>query len=158
VKSSSNVMFFLAILIPAWVHAAPVQYIEFSDGSRVRAEVISLDEGVYTLRSEMLGEMRIPADRIKSISTQELAGTAAAPGLPTQAQINSMRESLLQNPNTLAKIQSLQNDPLVKEILGDEAAMRAINSGDLETLINDPRFKALMEHSAVREITQGDSF
>ena len=157
-KSSSNVMFFLAILIPAWVHAAPVQYIEFSDGSRVRAEVISLDEGVYTLRSEMLGEMRIPADRIKSISTRELAGTAAAPGLSTQAQINSMRESLLQNPNALAKIQSLQNDPLVKEILSDEAAMRAINSGDLETLSNDPRFKALMEHSAVREITQGGSF
>ena len=157
-KSSSNVMFFLAILIPAWVHAAPVQYIEFSDGSRVRAEVISLDEGVYTLRSEMLGEMRIPADRIKSISTRELAGTAAAPGLSTQAQINSMRESLLQDPNALAKIQSLQNDPLVKEILSDEAAMRAINSGDLETLSNDPRFKALMEHSAVREITQGGSF
>ena len=157
-KSSSSVMFLVAILIPAWVHAAPVQYIEFSDGSRVRAEVISLDEGVYTLRSEMLGEMRIPADRIKSISTRELAGTAAAPGLSTQAQINSMRESLLQNPNTLAKIQSLQNDPLVKEILSDEAAMRAINSGDLETLINDPRFNALMEHSTVREITQGDSF
>lgn len=157
-KYSSNVMFFLAILIPAWVHAVPVQYIEFSDGSRVRAEVISLDAGVYTLRSEMLGEMRIPADRIKSISTQELAGTAAAPGVSTQAQINSMRESLLQNPGTLAKIQSLQNDPLVKEILSDEAAMRAINSGDLETLTRDPRFKALMEHSTVREITQGGSF
>ena len=157
-KSSSSVMFLVAILIPAWVHAAPVQYIEFSDGSRVRAEVISLDDGVYTLRSEMLGEMRIPADRIKSISTRELAGTAAAPGLSTQAQINSMRESLLQDPNALAKIQSLQNDPLVKEILSDEAAMRAINSGDLETLTNDPRFKALMEHSTVREITQGGSF
>ena len=157
-KPSSNVLFLLAILIPAWAHAVPVQYIEFGDGSRVRAEVISLDEGVYTLRSETLGEMRIPADRIKSISTQELASTAAAPGSSMQAQINSMRESLLQNPNALAKIQSLQNDPLVKEILSDEATMRAINSGDLETLINDPKFNALMEHSTVREITQGDSF
>ncbi len=157
-KYSCNMLLFLAIFIPAWAHAAPAQYIEFRDGSRVRAEVISLDEGIYTLRSEMLGEMRIPADRIKSISAQELAGTATAPGLSTQARINTVRESLLQNPNALAKIQSLQNDPLIKEILSDEVAMRAINSGDLETLSNDPRFKALMEHSTVREITQGGSF
>jgi hypothetical protein len=102
--------------------------------------------------------MRIPADRVKSISTQELASTAAAPGSSTQVQINSMRESLLQNPNALAKIQSLQNDPLVKEILSDEATMRAINSGDLETLRNNPKFQALMEHSTVREITQDGSF
>ena len=157
-KSSSNVLLLLAILIPAWAHAAPVQYVEFSDGSRLRAEVISLDKGTYTLRSESLGEMRIPADRINSISTEELAGTAATPGLSNQAQINSLRESLLQDPNATAKIQSLQNDPLVQDILSDEAVMRAINSGDLETLINDPKFKALMEHSTVREITQGGSF
>jgi hypothetical protein len=152
-----NLQFLLVFLIPALTHAAPVQYIDFNDGSRVRAEVISLDEGVYTLRSEMLGEMRIPADRIKSISSQELANTAAAPDLSTQAQVNSIREALIQDPNAMANIQSLQNDPLVTDILNDEAVMRAINSGDLETLINDPKFKALMEHSTVREITQGDS-
>lgn len=157
-KPSSNILFLLAILIPVWAHAVPVQHIEFSDGSHVRTEVISLDDGVYTLRSETLDEIRIPADRIKSISTQKLTSTAADPGSSTQAQITSMRESLLQNPNTMAKIRSLQNDPLVRDILSDEAAMRAINSGDLETLSNNPKFKALMEHSTVREITQGGSF
>jgi len=157
VKSSPCLLFLLAVLVPAWALAAPVQHIEFSDGSRVRAEVISLDKGIYTLRSETLGELRVPADRIRSISTRELAGTAAAPGSPTQAQINSMSESLLQNPNTMAKIQSLQNDPLIMDILSDETVMRAINSGDLEALANNPKFKALMENSTVREITQGGS-
>lgn len=157
-KPPSNTLFLLPFLISAWAHAAPVQYIEFSDGSRVRAEVISLDEGTYTLRSETLGEIRIPADRINSISTRGLASTTTAPGLSSQTQINSMRELLLQDPNAMANIQSLQNDPLVKDILNDEAAMRAINSGDFETLINDPRIKSLMEHSTVREITQGGNF
>lgn len=54
----------------------------------------------------------------------------------------------------MAKIETLQNDPLVKDILNDEATMRALNAGDLDTLMNDPKIKALMEHSTVQDLTR----
>lgn len=55
----------------------------------------------------------------------------------------------------MVKIESMQNDPLVKDILNDAATMRAINTGDVSTLMNDPKIKALMEHSTVRDLSQG---
>lgn len=145
-------LLFLCAWIPALAGAGPARNIELVDGSVVRAEVISLEQGVYTLRSGGLGEMRIPAAQVKSITT---------PGAPTAAypagnvQIDDIRRSLAQDPNAIGSIQTLQNDPLVRSILNDEATMRAIQAGDLDRLMNDPKIKALMAHPTVREITQG---
>jgi ubiquinone biosynthesis protein Coq4 len=116
--------------------------------------VISLDQGIYTLRSDTLGQIQIPAAKIESISTREQANTLRAPAQSGSTDIDDLRESLAQDPDTMGKIQTLQNDPLVKDILNDEATMRAINAGDLTTLMNDPKIKALMEHSTVQDITR----
>ena len=146
------IVLFAAVSVEA--SAGPAQDIALTDGSIVRAEVISLDRGIYTLHSDTLGQIQIPATKIKSIAARERASTAGAPAPSGRANIDDVRESLAQDPQTMDKIQTLQHDPLVKDILNDEATMRAINAGDLGTLMNDPKIKALMEHSTVREITR----
>jgi hypothetical protein len=151
-NQACKLLLLIAALAPLPVTAGPTQNVELTDGSRVRAEVISLDQGVYTLRSESLGEIRIPAARIRSISAGDLTTTAAT--APESAQIDQIRRSLAQDPNIMGDIQSLQNDPLVKDVLNDEVTMRAIQAGDLDTLMNDPKIKALLAHPTVREITQ----
>jgi hypothetical protein len=155
-NQACKLLLLVGALIPVSVTAGPVQNVELSDGSRVRAEVISLDQGVYTLRSESLGKIRIPATRIRSISAGDVTSTAAtAPTASENAQIDEVRRSLAQDPNIMGNIQTLQNDPLVKDVLNDEATMRAIQAGDLDTLMNDPKIKALLAHPTVRGITQG---
>ncbi len=81
--------------------------------------------------------------------------TASDPTRSHTAQIDSVRDSLIQDPDAMSKIEALQNDPLVKNILNDETTMRAIQAGDLDSLMNDPKIKALMENSTVQEITTG---
>jgi hypothetical protein len=144
-----------AVLAPSLVPADGVQDIELVDGSRVRAEVVSLEQGVYRLRSDSLGEIRIPAAEIKSITRRQMGTTASDPTRSHTAQIDSVRDSLIQDPDAMSKIEALQNDPLVKNILNDETTMRAIQAGDLDSLMNDPKIKALMENSTVQEITTG---
>jgi hypothetical protein len=153
--NAARTLLLLAALLPALVQAGPQQDIELTDGSVVRAEVIALDHGIYSLRSDSLGEIKIPAAKINSITKRSLAaGTAAAAGAD-RAQLDELRQSLVRDPATLGKIESLQNEPVVKDILNDEQTMRAIHAGDLDALMNDPKIKALMEHSTVQEITQG---
>lgn len=141
-------------LIPALACAGSAQDIELADGSIVRAEVVSLNDGTYTLRSSSLGEMHIAASKIKSISTPQRTNAAAISPSASSANIETIRKSLIEDPNSMAKIESLQNDPLVKDILNDEATMRALNAGDLSTLMDDPKIKALMEHSTIRDLSQ----
>ena len=149
-----KMLLLVTILASAAVAAGPVRDIALTDGSVVSAEVISLDNGIYTLRSDTLGDMQIPAAKIESIATREQTSTASASEPSANANIESLREAFVQDPNTMVKIQMLQNDPLVMDILNDEATMRAINAGDLGTLMNDPKIKALMDHSTVQEITR----
>ena len=140
-------------LTPEICLAAPVQDIELIDGSIVRAEVISLRNETYTLRSDSLGDLQIPATKIKSISASGHSISDKNSAAASAVNIDSIRKSIVKNPNAMAKIEALQNDPLVKNILNDEATMRALNAGDLNTLMNDPKIKALMRHSTIHDLT-----
>ncbi len=149
-------IFFIAVslLTTAAVQAGPMQDIELSDGSVVRAEVVSMDNGSYVLRSETLGRIEMPAAKIRSISSGKAPAQASSLS-PNTVQIDGIRKSIINDPEAMNKIQSLQGDPVVQNILNDADTMRAISAGDLGTLMNDPKIKALMQHSTVQELTQG---
>ena len=145
----------LLLCLPLMASAEPVQNIELTDGSMVRAEVLSLNDGVYSLRSDTLGEVQIAAEKIRAIGTPPMANTAAAGG--KNEAIEGIRNSMLNDAQAMGKIESLRDDPLVKNILNDEATMRAISAGDINSLMNDPKIKALMENSTVRDLARGGS-
>jgi hypothetical protein len=147
-----------------------VREIELTDGSIIRAEVVSMSQGVYRLRSDLLGEIEVPEQRIKAIRSPE--AEAAAPRLdrapeeesyapvatfstpaPTPAA-EDLQQRLQQDPRALEKILSLQNDPLVQSILQDPGTMQAIEARDLGTLLNDPKIRALMSHPTVQELSR----
>jgi len=135
--------------------AGPAQTIELTDGSVVRGEIVSLGNDIYTLKSDTLGTIEIPAAKVRTISNGQPAVAAGNVSPAATARVDTIRNSMMNDPAAMNKIQSLQSDPLVKNILDDEDTMRAINAGDLDSLMNDPKIKALMEHSTVQELTQG---
>jgi len=137
----------------ALLTAGTLQDVELTDGSIVRAEVLSLDNGTYTLRSATLGEIEIPAAQIQSIARAQSAASAQG----STVQVDEIRNSLMNDPDAMRKIESLQNDPLVQDILNDQSTMRAISGGDINALMNDPKIKALLENSTVQELTRGAS-
>jgi hypothetical protein len=146
-KSYQLYLFCLSIFTCATTSANELKFIQLTDGSKLRAEVVSLNNEIYTLRSATLGEMQIPADSVDSISatapSEQAASTASAASGPS---LGDVRRSLV------------ENDPLVQDIINDPATMRAISSGDLSTLMNNPKIKALMENPAIRDLTQSPDF
>jgi hypothetical protein len=146
---------------PVCAHSDVVSEVELTDGSRLKADIVSLQDGVYTLHSESIGEIKIPAEKIKTI---RLTGTldppappapasqAAAPNIASQA--GNMRLSVMQNPENMDKILSLQDDPLIESILKDPKTMQAINAGDIGSLLADPKIQTLMQHPTVRGLSQ----
>lgn len=83
-----------------------------------------------------------------------LAGAPAAALAGEAAQVQDLRQQLLQNPDTAREVMGMQNDPNVQAILGDPETMRAVQSGDLETLLADPKIRALMNDPRVQHMSR----
>jgi hypothetical protein len=168
-RFSSILFIFATVCSPLLASGETTREIELIDGSIIRAEVVSMSQGIYRLRSDTLGEIEVPEQRIKAIrsSAVETAaprtavkpeGESSTPGeaLPTPAPAASaedLQQVFQQDPAAMNKILSLQNDPLVQSILEDATTMRAIEAGDIGTLLNDPKIRALMSHPTVQGLS-----
>jgi hypothetical protein len=152
---------------PILAHGGALREIELADGSVVRAEVVSMNNGIYRLRSETLGEIEVPESRVRAIRSpgaqaarpqispepeaSEYSPATAAPAPAPSG--DDLQQALTNDPAAMEKILSLQNDPLMQSILSDESTMEAVQAGDLGTLLNDPKIRALMNHPTVRELS-----
>jgi len=85
-------------------------------------------------------------------SAQNAGGASLAGG--ANSAIDNMQNSLLSDPKSRDQVLSLGDDPQVQAILNDPATMRAIQSGNLDALMNDPKLRALLENPTVRELVQ----
>ena len=155
--------------------------VELIDGSVIRAQVLSMDGKTYRLRSETLGEIEISEYRVKAIRTPKAESASPQPHSTTAPTIQpqssesepyvvdnnppvsssppvaipsagDLQQAFSQDPAVMNKILSLQDDPLVQDILQDERLMQAIHSGNLGALMNDPKIRALMNHPTVRNL------
>ncbi len=153
--------------LPFLAHGGTVREVELIDGSIIRAEVLSMDGKTYQLRSDALGTIAVPEYRVKAVRSPEESAVQWQPvpdatlnpatsSSATPARIPSsddLHQALSQNPAAMSKIISLQNDPLMQQVLGDESTMRAVQAGDLGALMNDPKIRALMNHPTIRGLS-----
>jgi hypothetical protein len=126
---------------------ADTREIELNDGSVIAGEIISLSDGIYTVRSASLGTLRIEASRIRVIR---------APGTTTSqnnsSHVDSLRNEMLSDAEIMNAIRSLQNDPDVQKVLQDPEIMKAIRIGDIGTLMRNPKFMKLLDKQSIRDI------
>jgi hypothetical protein len=124
------------------------------DGTVIHGEIDSLQNAVYTVKSNSLGTLQI---RQQDVQVIDNASTAAV-GAPTSgsmsesAQRNAVQSKLTQDPTLLSKVEALQSDPDVLAILNDPEIMSTIASGDYGVLMSHPKIIALMQNSQMQEI------
>ena len=154
-------------VLPFCVYGGTLREVELLDGSIIRAEMLSMDGKMYRLRSDALGTIEVPEYQVKAIRSpgdpHVRPQTAEEPNVESPTSplatpaptppANDLQQALSQNPAAMNKIISLQNDPLMQQILGDENTMRAVQAGDLGALMNDPKVRALMNHPTIRELS-----
>lgn len=148
-------------LFCSMVSASEIKEIELKDGSIITGEVISLTNGIYTVKSDILGTIKLEDTKVRNIREKTGFSTPAAspqPSLAPQAQSSatgeaqSLQQKMMSDKEIMGMILSLQNDPEFKTLLEDPKIMSAVNSGDVATLTADPRFMKLMNNPTVREI------
>ncbi|MFZ2444880.1 MAG: hypothetical protein WAW37_00845 [Syntrophobacteraceae bacterium] len=156
-RATIAIVFMLVLVARAGLAAEPAE-IQLRDGSVIQAEIVSLENGVYTLRSDTLGTLRIEASRIRGITLgpRGRAGEGASrtpSALPDAAgQIKALSEAIMGDQDLMGKLTSLSADPDVRNALQDPEVMKAVLDGDVATLMLNEKFLRIMDKPAVREI------
>jgi len=150
----------LAFSLPARAASPPRKAtIVLQDETQIVGTVMSLKGGVYHVRSEALGELKIPAERVARITFGSDSSRPAAPlaGLeqaPTGDLFDGVLKSLMSNQAVMGKVEKLQQDKDMQAILNDPEIMKAIENRDIMKLLNNEKLRLLMEKPAVKNITK----
>ena len=134
------------------------------DGSRIRGEVVSMSNGMYEIRTQSMGIIKLGSRQIQSISQAGSSGGSSAMDTAretaqnlqnkmTSSTMESIQSTIANSPGLMNSIMSLQNDPKMQAILQDPELMKAVHNMDFKTLSNHPKMKALMNSQEVRAIT-----
>jgi hypothetical protein len=131
----------------------PAATLVLTDGSRLQGEVVGFSDGVYRIRSPVLGTISLDASRVRAIEQAGEGAPAVAPAAPP-LDVQGVQQALLGDPALLARIQALQQDPELQAVLRDPALLRAIAAGDTGALLDSEAFLRLLRHPGIREITE----
>jgi len=146
------ICFFLAAgLAVCTAYAGEVKELELNDGTVITGEIVSLDDGVYTVKSESLGTIKLAESRVRTIRVK--GSTKDSDSADTNAQAQALQQKMMNDKEIMDKIRSLENDPEFQKILDDPEVMKAVNSGDVAALMANPQFLKLMNNRTVQEIT-----
>ncbi|HQL40714.1 MAG TPA: hypothetical protein PLO93_00260 [Candidatus Omnitrophota bacterium] len=136
--------------------------IMLKDGTNIVAEILSFNNGIYTLATSF-GRIDIPDTDIVSISSasataSSLPLTATQPtspsGFPISSQINNIQGQLMQDPDFVSKAQDLSRNPEVMQVLSQPDIAAAIMNHDINALQNNPKIKELLSNPQVLDLIQ----
>jgi hypothetical protein len=136
----------LAVSFPS-AFAGEVREIELTDGSTITGEVLSLSSGVYTVKSNSLGTIKVEETKIRAIRARTASGNTGTAG-----ELTTLQNKMMSDQEVMGLIQTLQDDPEFRKILEDPEILRAVNAGDISALMGNPRFMKLLNNSTVQEI------
>lgn len=153
---------YLLIFITGWCNnlwSSEPRQIELNDGSVISGEIITFSNGTYTIKSTTLGTLEIKDSDIRIIRSEATNPAAQSSRLPPNNQaINSELQNLqnliMNDPEMMNSISSLQDDPQFQAILQDPEVMNSVNSGNINGLLANPNFVKLLEHQKVQEIAK----
>jgi hypothetical protein len=153
-KAFAITCFLCLMLFAAGAGAGELKVIELKDGSVITGEVISLAGGLYTIKSDSLGTIKLEESKIRAIRSRSpekgsaSGGPAAAQGNDTQA----LQQKMMGDQEIMTMIQSLKDDPEFKKVMEDPVVMKAMREGDVSALMANPQFMKLLNNPTVKEI------
>ena len=153
--TSMSLLFFISIFYGS-VFAGEFRMIELADGSRIYGEIVSFNDGVYTLNTDSLGIIEIDESEVRVIRFKSdglKSGERESPERTSiKPEIRDLQRSMISDEEIMNMIFSLQNDPAIQDILSNPEIMNAVKSGDISTLLANPKFMKLLNNIHIKEI------
>jgi len=147
----------------------PQQVITLKNGSQIVGQLVSLNNGVYTIKAPIIGNVQASASDVVNItnsnggippgSNNPGQGYSNNPTSPTQSgdipdlnqKIAEEQKQLMSNPESVSILMQMAQDPEIAQLLQDPALVQAVTHHDLQAVESNPRIKQLMDNPKVKE-------
>jgi len=140
------------------------QVITLKDGSQIKGVLAGISDGVYTVKTPIIGDVHVAATDVASITNSNamaaLPATVAAPSPAastpnsTDQQIASTQQRLMSDPQSMALIQQMAQDPEIAQALQDPALVQAVANHDLQAVQGNPAAQKLMSNPQMMALVQ----
>ena len=164
--------------------AAGATRITLNDGTTIYGKVVGMADGVYTIETETMGNINVKSDKIVEISTNSASqkpsnkggyynnnnyqnyeddsdstetrrGPSSTDYSKQQQDANTMVKSMMMNEGFMENLMNLSESSEMQSVLNDPEVMEAIQNGDYEFLMNNPKMNELMNSSGIQDILGG---
>ena len=153
-----------------------IQTIAFKDGTVLKGNLSAVADGYYIIDTVNLGQVRVPVEKVASITAGGVTTPQAVPQvtLPagtsestsTQSAINNLlasqpqlaepisqaQKNILNDPQMMAEIQTMLQDPKIMNLLKDKSVMQDVIGMNPETIQNNPNIQALMQNPKMQNL------
>ena len=123
-------------------YGGEIRQITLDDGSIIHGEIMSLSDGIFTLKSISLGTIQIEESKVRSIT----------PISNIKEEIQTIEQKIMNNAELLNIILPLQDDPDFQSALEDPSIIKAVESGDMNALLSNPKFMKLLNNPEILKI------
>ena len=164
----------IILILPFSTACFADQVITLKDGSQIKGDLSGIVNGVYTIKTPIIGDVHVSANDVASITNNgvPVAGAPAnnmppggnnapvyqgtQPNLPANIdqQIASGQQKLMSNPQSMAALQEMMQDPQIMQALQDPALVQAVTTHDYRALQNNPRLMELMNNPKMKALMQ----
>ena len=158
-----GLLFFTALVLSAnsLCFADQVQQvITLKDGSQIKGELSGIENGQYTIKTPIIGDVHVAASDVASITNgnNPVAAVQTQPSPPaavnSDQQIAAAQQQLISNPQAMASLQQMAQDPEVMQALSDPALVQAVTSHDYQAVQNNPKVQELMNNPKMQALLQ----
>lgn len=157
--SSAAIRSMLATGLLAICATASAGTVVLKDGTIIHGDVESLANGVYTIETGSLGQVRVPEEQVRSIDLAgggvngAAAGASPGPSLPPAGlDLQATKSRISSDPKLMALLLGLESDPDVMAVVADPEVVKEMAAGDYTALMNNPKIVALMSNPKIREL------
>lgn len=158
-KTLNVCLFLFLVIFTSQAFGNQVCEIELVDGGVILGELISHNNDAYVVHSSSLGTLSVKESEIRVIRFKldraERAGENEKMGSPEKAissKLESLQKSMMNDQEVMSRIMSLRENPKMKALQKNPEFMKAIYSGDISSLISDPKFIELLNNPEIQEI------
>jgi hypothetical protein len=128
------------------------QVITLKDGSQIKGELAGIDNGVYTVKTPIIGDVHVAASDVASITS---GSGSASPSMPNMdQQVSDSQKQLMSNPQSMATLQEMTQDPEIMQALQDPALVQAVTSHDYAAVQSNPQIQKLMSNPKMQALLQ----
>jgi len=134
------------------------QVFTLKDGSQIKGELSGINNGVYTVKTPIIGDVHVAVSDVASITNSNAMAALPSPSLATSSsmdqQIAASQQKLMSNPQSMATLQEMMQDPDILQALQDPALVQAVTNHDYQAVQSNPKIQELMNNPKMQVLMQ----